>query len=163
MKIPIVNENDEIIGYRDRSDRNNELIYRVSALYIEDTKGNMLLARRSLTKKHDPGKWGPAVAGTVEEGETYESNIIKEAEEEIGLKNFTFQVGDKKRMKGRYNYFAQEFNLVLPEGFNDFKIDKTEVEEIRWFSVEELKYLIEESPDEFLRGIKSKFDYENKN
>lgn len=132
MKIPIVNENDKIIGYRDRSDRNNELIYRVSALYIEDTKGNVLLARRSLTKKHDPGKQGPAVAGTVEEGETYESNIIKEAEEEIGLKNFTFQVGDKKRTKGRYNYFAQEFNLVLPEGFNDFKIDKTEVEEIKW-------------------------------
>ena len=27
-----------------------------------------------------PGKWGPAVAGTVEEGESYEENIIKEAE-----------------------------------------------------------------------------------
>ncbi len=29
--------------------------------------------------------WGSAVAGTVEKGEDYESNIYKETEEEIGL------------------------------------------------------------------------------
>ena len=33
---------------------------------------------RSFTKSHDPGKWGPAVAGTVEEGETY--NFLKEGQ-----------------------------------------------------------------------------------
>ena len=25
----------------------------------------------------DPGKWGPAVAGTVDEGESYKKNVIK--------------------------------------------------------------------------------------
>ncbi len=85
MQIPIVNEQDEIIGYKDRKDRNLVDITRVSALWITNEDGEILLAQRGLNKTHSPGLWGPAVAGTVEEGETYESNIIKEAEEEIGL------------------------------------------------------------------------------
>ena len=36
-----------------------------------------------------PEVWGPAVSGTNEEGETYDSNIIKEAQEEIGLTGYT--------------------------------------------------------------------------
>ena len=87
MKIPVVNQQDEIIGYKEKSLITTDDIYRVSALWITDTTGRILLAKRAFTKSRHPGLWGPAVAGTVEEGETYESNIIKEAEEEIGLKN----------------------------------------------------------------------------
>ena len=86
-KIIIVDEDDNIIGSKERNSIVSGDIYRVSALLIENSKGEILLAQRALTKKHDPGKWGPPVAGTVEEGETYESNIVKEAEEELGLKN----------------------------------------------------------------------------
>src|SRR3989338_4245132 len=86
MRVPIVNEKDEIIEYKDWKDRGLKEIVRVSGLWIVDGNGNILLAQRYKNKTHDPGKWGPAVAGTVEEGETYESNIVKEAEEENGLK-----------------------------------------------------------------------------
>lgn len=156
MKIPIVDENDNIIGFRERTDRNPELIYRVSGLWITDTDGNILLSRRAFDKIHDPGKWGPAVAGTVEEGETYESNIVKEAEEEIGLKNIKPILGEKKRRKSKYNYFAQEFLLNLPFGFNDFKIEKKEVAELKWFSKEELIKELKERPDEFLKYVSEK-------
>lgn len=89
-KIIIVDENDTIIGHKNRDSMEDGDMYRVSALWIQNSKGDILLAQRSFDKRNDPGKWGPAVAGTVEEGETYESNIIKEAEEEIGLKNSHF-------------------------------------------------------------------------
>lgn len=91
MKLPtvIVNENDEIIGHklREEVDPKND-IYRVSALWVTNSAGDVLIAQRKLTKKHAPGKWEPAVAGTVEKGETDESNIYKEAQEEIGLSGF---------------------------------------------------------------------------
>ena len=83
MRIPIVNEEDEIIKIIDSTERMKGDIGRVSALWITNEKGEILLAQRSFTKKRDPGVWDPAVAGTVEEGETYEQNIIKEAEEEL--------------------------------------------------------------------------------
>lgn len=153
MKIPIVDENDNIIEYRERDNRDLNAIYRVSSLWITDTNGNILLARRAFNKSHDPGKWGPAVAGTVEGGETYEHNIIKEAKEEIGLKDIKPITGIKKRRNAKWNYFVQEFLLTLPAGFNDFKIQEDEVAEIKWFSEEELKLKLKENPDEFLKGI----------
>ncbi|MCF7833739.1 MAG: NUDIX domain-containing protein [Candidatus Pacebacteria bacterium] len=153
MKIPIVDENDNIIEYRERDNRDLNAIYRVSSLWITDTDGNILLARRAFNKSHDPGKWGPAVAGTVEEGETYEQNIIKEAEEEIGLKDIKPIVGIKKRRNAKWNYFVQYFLLTLPVGFNNFKIQEDEVAEIKWFPEEKLRKELKENPDEFRKGI----------
>src|SRR3989338_6564599 len=85
-KIIVVNEKDEIIGYKDRDDRNETDIIRVSALILLNSKNQTLIARRALNKILDSGKWGPAAAGTLEEGGSYLSNIIKEAQEEIGFK-----------------------------------------------------------------------------
>jgi hypothetical protein len=112
-RIVIVNENDEIIAHKERGTLIQKDIYRVSALWVKNFKGDILLAQRKFTKSHDPGKWGPAVAGTVDEGETYEQNIIKEAEEEIGLKNIRPTLGPKIRMTGEYNYFDQWYTLNL--------------------------------------------------
>lgn len=160
MKIPIVDENDNLIEYMERNevDENKELIYRVSYLWVTDTEGKILLAQRSFNKKHSPGKWGPAVAGTVEEGETYESNIIKETEEEIGLKDVKFKLGKKERRKTNYNYFAQEFLCILPTGFNDFKIQKEELEDLKWFSKKELVEELKKNPENFLSLIKEKLN-----
>lgn len=160
MKISIVDENDILIEYRERDDRDVNSIYRISYLWITDTDRKILLARRAFNKSHHPGKWGPGVAGTVEEGETYESNIIKEAEEEIGLKNIKPITGVKRRRKTTWNYFSQEFLLTLPAGFNDFKVAKDEVAEVKWFSEKELKGEIEENPDNFLEII---HEYMNNN
>lgn len=158
MKIPIVDENDNITGYKERNDKDTNTIYRVSYLWITDTNGKILLAQRALNKNHNPGKWGPVVAGTVEEGETYESNIIKEAEEEIGLKNIKPILGTKKRQKNKYNYFSQEFLLTLPSGFNNFTIQKEEVAEIKWFTVEELEKKLETNPEDFLSTVSTKLN-----
>ena len=79
--ITIVNEEDEIIGHKDRTSLDHETdIYRVAALWLTNSTGEVLIAQRALSKESSPGKWGPAAAGTVEEGETYESNIVKEVE-----------------------------------------------------------------------------------
>ena len=85
MRIPIVDENDNVIKNIDAGEKKPGEISRVSALWVTSEEGEILLAQRAVTKKRDPGCWGPAVAGTVEEDETYEDNIIKEAEEEIIL------------------------------------------------------------------------------
>ncbi len=153
MKIPIVDENDNIIAYKERTDLEESCIYRVSYLWITDTEGKILLAKRALNKKHDPGKWGPAVAGTIEENETYEENIIKEAEEELGLVNIEPTTGEKERVNAKYHYFSQEFLLTLPSGFNNFKIQEDEVAEIKWFTEEDLKKEIKENPHIFLKVI----------
>lgn len=81
----IVNEQDEEIGVKHRHDITSDDIYRVSALWIENSHGDVLMSQRGFMKRNNPGKWSAAVAGTIDEGESYSENIYKEAEEEIGL------------------------------------------------------------------------------
>lgn len=152
MKIPIVNEQDEIIGYKERSELNSQDINCVSALWLSDNEGNVLLAQRSFGKRHDPGKWGPAVAGTVEEGETYESNIIKEAKEEIGLNNLKPILGPKIRRSTSHEHFVQWFTAIVDNGY-PFKKQDDEVEEIRWLSKKEIIKLFKEKPEMFLNNF----------
>jgi isopentenyldiphosphate isomerase len=83
MQIPIVNENDELIGYKERKDITPADIYRVSSLRVMNEKGEYLITQRATTKSQSPNKRTLAVNGTVEQGESYEENIIKETQEEI--------------------------------------------------------------------------------
>lgn len=154
-KIIIVDENDTIIGYRIRETLEPETIYRVSALWLTNSKNEILLAKRALTKAHSPGKWGPAVAGTVEEGENYLTNIIKEAGEEIGLKDIMPRVGPKIRVRTKYNYFCQWYMLIVDKALNEFVIDDREVAEIRWFTEDTLEKEIQEHPTNFLDAVRN--------
>ncbi len=152
-KIPVVNEEDNIIEIKERTELIPDDIYRVSALWVLDENKEILLARRAWTKKKDPGMWGPAVAGTVGENETYESNIIKEAEEELGLKHLNIRKGPKQRVKSPHNHFTQWFFSKIKKE-TPINIDNMEVAEIKWFKEEELLKLIENSPSEVIHSVK---------
>jgi len=152
-KIIIVDENDNEIGSEIRDDKIREGIYRVSALWLKSSNENVLLAKRALTKAHHPGKWGPAVAGTIEEGETYDSNIIKETEEELGLKDIKLEKACKKRISGKYNFFVQWYKLILDKDINDFNYSREEIDEIKWISKEDLIKEFNENPEDFLSSI----------
>jgi isopentenyldiphosphate isomerase len=126
-----VDQNDKIIGYKKIEHLQEGDIYRVSALWITNSKGEILLARRHHTKSHDPRKWGPAVAETVDEGETYEANIIKEAREEIGLINIQPKPGPKIEVQNQYHNFVQWYTLNIDQAIPAFTIQEEEVEEIK--------------------------------
>jgi len=151
----IVDRYDKQISVKKRNLIRFDDIYRVSALWINDKMGNVLLARRASTKKNDPGKWGPAVAGTIEEGETYKTNIIKEAGEELGLFNISPILGPKIFNKGKHLHFTQWFFLTGNYYISDLIIDSEEVAEVKWFIKEELLDLLKKQPTIFLDGASS--------
>ncbi|MFA5961174.1 MAG: NUDIX domain-containing protein [Parcubacteria group bacterium] len=153
QKIIIVDENDEIIGHEERGAFKKKNIYRVSALWITNSRGEILLAKRHHSKAHHPGMWGPAVAGTVEKGETYLDNIIKEAEEELGLKNIKPELGPKTKIDGSY-HFTQWFMLTIDKKADEFVLQEDEVEAVAWISPEELRKHAQERPEEFVSNMK---------
>lgn len=153
VRIIIVNDQDEIIGYKERGTLAKEDVYRVSGLWVTNSKGDILFAQRKFNKKHDPGKWGPAVAGTIDESETYESNIIKEAKEEIGLKHIKPTPGPKRRVSDDYNYFCQWYTLSIDKPTEDFVIQEEEVEQVKWFTQAELEQELRQHPEKYLKGL----------
>ncbi|HSX30312.1 MAG TPA: NUDIX domain-containing protein [Candidatus Saccharimonadales bacterium] len=150
-RIIIVDEQDEIIGHKERGTLDASDIYRVAALWITNSDGSILLAQRKFTKKHDPGKWGPAVAGTVDEGETYDSNIAKEAAEEIGLTDLAgLMTGPKIRFNNTYQYFCQWYRLCIDWPIQAFTIQESEVEQIKWFTPTELTADFQQHTDHYV-------------
>ncbi len=157
MRITIVDQNDSIIGAKDKDFRQPNDIYRVSALWLTNSRGEVLLAQRSFSNDNDPGKWGPAVAGTVEQGETYESNIIKEIAEEIGLNIplAALKKGPKTfREKPERKYFCQWYIYQTDKSASEFNVQRSEVEKVQWFDRETVKKMVAEKPDNFLQIIR---------
>lgn len=149
MKIIIVDENDKIIGYKKRRDVKPDDIYRVSALWITNSQDEVLLAQRSFNKKNSPGKWATAVAGTLEEGETYEANVIKEAKEELGLTDFPLELGPKTKGQGKHVFFCQWFFTKIDINIDDLTLQKEEVEQVAWLKRQDLLSDIYEHPEIF--------------
>lgn len=147
----IVDEDDNPIDAKLRDDITLEDRYRVAALWVTDKDGRILLARRGYTKSHNPGQWSSAVAGTVEEGETYEENIVKEALEELGLRITNPVPLLKEESHSQYKHFTQWFGWQM-DG-QEISPDPREVAEVRWFTMDELTEAVKENPSQFLYGM----------
>jgi isopentenyldiphosphate isomerase len=117
---------------------------------LSNEEGEFLISKRSKYKKYHPDKWSISVSGTNEEGETYESNIVKEALEELGIGLLNITLGPKNFIstEGR-NFFAQYFFAKIPKN-TVFTLQESEVTEVRWISLSELKNWFSERPNEFI-------------
>ena len=137
-KIIIVDSKDSFIAFKERDDIVFDDCYRVSALWVENSKGEILLAQRAFTKKNGPGLWWPAVAWTVEEREDYEKNMYKEAQEEIWLSGIMFELWPKEIFHWKHQYFCQWYFCILDRDITQFQLQTEEVENIQWVSKKEL-------------------------
>lgn len=149
--IHVVDESDQVIGSKERSDIDpNNDIYRVSALWLKNSKGEILLAQRKKTKKKDPGVWGPAAAGTVESSETYDTNILKEVEEEIGLKDIELTKGPKAKVSYPRNFFTQWYFATQDLLADEIVVQEEEVEQVQWFDLKSIRQWHSEKPQDFV-------------
>jgi isopentenyldiphosphate isomerase len=156
MKIPIVNEQDEIIAYKEREEATREDIRRIIALHVFNENLEILIAKRQSTKIIDPDKWGPSVAGTVDKGNDYDVTVVKEAEEELGLKDIKpifytkmfYETHNARRFTGVYYVVvnSEERDLILQE---------EEVSEIKWISISDLEDWWIKKPEDFVPSFGS--------
>jgi isopentenyldiphosphate isomerase len=155
MLIPIVNEDDEIIGYKERNEIQTEDTYRIAALWIVNEFGETLLTQRAATKSHNPDKRTVAVNGTVEQGETYEENIIHETQEEIGISiSSPHLILKEKSTSAGWTHFVSLFLIQLPKA-TPFVFDPREVQATKRVSLVELEQRLEEKPDDFVGSFSS--------
>lgn len=155
MKEPIVivDKDDMPIGVanRDTIDYQTQ-IYRTSALWLVNTRGSVLIAqKRKFTKKKDPGLWGPSVAGTIDQGESYEQNIEKETFEEIGIQDIELTPVKKTYVDTPRKYFCQWFTSTVDwTDTAKFVIQQEEVEAIAWVPYKDLVNDYKNSPSKYI-------------
>ncbi len=150
-KIIIVDENDKVIGSKERSTVNYDVdIYRSTAVWITNSKGHVLLAQRKLSREKDPGRWGPAAAGTVNEDETYESNAYKELEEEVGITGVKLTAGKVRYFGKPRKQFAKWFFGTTDIKVGELKLQETEVEAAKWITIDELVKDVDVNPNKYV-------------
>ena len=151
MRIPIVNEQDEIIAYKTREEITREDIRRIVGLNIFNENDEILIEKRQSTKAIDPNVWGPAVAGTVDESYDYDDTMVKEMGEEIGLytvkpifvKKMYYETANSRRFTCVY-YATINSNAFTP------KIQESEVAEIKWINLNNLENWYKDRPQDFI-------------
>jgi len=85
-RFPIVDKNDQIVGYAKRSEvHGNNLRHRAVHILIFNQAGDVYLQQRSRWKDRHPLKWDSSAAGHVAAGESYDDTARRELKEELGV------------------------------------------------------------------------------
>ena len=136
---PIVNTEGEVVGSATREEchAGTFLLHPVVHLHIFNSAGELYLQKRVMTKKIQPGKWDTAVGGHVDYGEWIEDALVRETREELGVRDFTPEF--LMRYEFRSQVEAELVYIYKCEYDGDFNLDPSEVDEGRFWSLDEIK------------------------
>jgi len=129
-----------IVRGQNFGDERYHLIIHVA---IFDSKGRMLIQRRLKEKKPWPDLWDISCGGSVIAGEDSRTAAQREVMEELGLKVDLTDVRPHFTM----NYvrgFDDFYTVIRDVKIEDLKLQKEEVADAKWATIEEIKKLHEE-------------------
>ncbi len=104
-------------------------------MWIVDGEGRIFLTRRSMEKAYAPGKWENP-AGHVQAGESPVDAIIRELEEETGIRVRPEQIvllGDSRT----WPYLGKDYGVRMQVDVKDVKFQKGETDGAKWVAFEE--------------------------
>jgi isopentenyldiphosphate isomerase len=117
-------------------------------VWVFNSKGEVLLQKRAADKDYWPGYWDISAAGHLSEGETPEQAILREMEEEIGIKVKLSQLKkvcvrkESKNIPERgyhNNEFQHAYLYKFDGGAQQVKLSDGEVELVKFVPIEELE------------------------
>ena len=130
------------ILYTRDSDESLEGLYIVGVNnWIINSEGKFLVQRRALTKKNNPGKWS-STNGLIKCGESAIKTIQRETEEELGIniENSPSILVEESHIAGEH-LLVDIFLTIADVKLDDISVQESEVDAIRYVSLEELQSL----------------------
>jgi len=137
--LEIIDETGALIGLAGRKKIHGDpsLIHRVVHVLVFNSRGNLLLQKRSHKKDISPGKWDTSVGGHVNPGESPFNAALRETREELGI---TLQ-----ELKLLYEYLyrdSRESEMVSTYQCRydgEYAFNRDEIDEIRYWSIDEIR------------------------
>ena len=140
-----VDEQDNLLGHLVRSDlRQRGLIGRCTFIFLFNSKGELCVHRRTLSKALYPGFWDTAAGGMVAAGESYAQSAARELEEELGVSgvpltehdHFYFEDGDSR-------LWCKSYSAVWD---GPLRLQPEEVMEARFLAIETIQQEAAQKP-----------------
>lgn len=152
----IVDENDKPVGTAKRGEchGNPKLIHRGIYVIVADKEGRILLQKCSQKKDLGKGKWDISVGGHSSPGESYEEAAKREMEEELGVGLKIKQIEKRLMRKHDESEMNAVFIAIIGEDEKrNIDPDKNEIDEIRWFTIDEIRNLKKEDTTHFFWDV----------
>ena len=90
--VAIVDEDNNVVGSAARREmRAKRLPHRSTYILVFNSRGEIYIQKRTLTKDVFPGYYDPAAGGVVLAGESYLEGALRELEEEMGIRGVPLQ------------------------------------------------------------------------
>ncbi len=160
-KVVLVNEKDEKMGLMEKLEAHEKaVLHRAFSIFLFNSKGELLLQQRALTKYHTPGLWTNTCCSHPRDGESLDEATTRRLMEEMGMtakmeKAFDFiykaEVGQ--------GLIEHEFDHVFV-GYTDQipTINKEEVESYRYATLTQIREEISLNPEHFTVWFRIAFD-----
>ncbi len=136
----LVDENDNVTGKAMREECHTKgLWHRAVDIIIVNSKHEILLQKRSMTKDLYKGYWATSSAGHVTYEDTYEETTQRELKEEVGVSTKLERLFDFKKYTGKDNEIVHVF---IGKHDGPFKPDRKEVEFVKFFTFDKINEML---------------------
>lgn len=147
--IDIFDENNNPIGEVKEKTQAHEdgNFHRTAHIWIMNDKKELLLQKRSATKKSHPNCWDISGAGHIRAGETVIEGAIRELKEELGVeieeKDLQYIATIKSTKNPKNMEFGYVYLLKCNKKNEDYIFEDNEVSEVKYVYYEELEKMVE--------------------
>jgi len=122
------------------------LMHRAVSILVFNSRGELLLHRRSASKDEYPSRYTASASGHVTAGDTYDATAERELEEELGLRApiqflAKFPASPDSANEHTHLYVAHTDDPPVP--------DPDEIDYVTFRSLAEIAVMIERDPQEF--------------
>ena len=154
--IDIVDQNNNPTGEIKEKTQAHEdgNFHRTAHIWIMNDKKELLLQKRSATKKSHPNCWDISGAGHIRAGESVINGAIRELKEELGVETKESELQYIATIKSTKNPKNMEFGYVYLLKCNnqveEYIFEDNEVSEVKYVYFEELEKMVEERVDGLL-------------
>ena len=148
---------DRTVAHRDG------ILHRTAHVWVvreKDGKTQILLQKRSMDKESFPGLYDTSSAGHIPAGTDFLPSALRELEEELGIRAEPSQLQEAGFFRIRYeemfhgslfrdNEFTRVYVYREPVDESALRLQASEVDEVRWFDLDEVCDEIRHSRDRF--------------
>jgi len=161
QQLILVDDNDQVIGYGEKMEVHEKaLLHRAFSIFIVNSKNELLLQKRELSKYHSGGLWANTCCSHPIKGEDQMTTVHRRLQEELGIHCELQPV------------FSFIYQANLDNGLTEYEFDHVylgrfegapepnpeEVGDWKWMNIKDLNEDLKENPDEYVYWIRPAFE-----
>ncbi|RLG94519.1 NUDIX hydrolase [Candidatus Bathyarchaeota archaeon] len=152
----VVDEDDNVIGAASREEchSNAKLIHRSVYIFLVNSRGEILIQRRSVNKDLYPGFYTASATGHVNYGEDYDIAAKRELREEL-------RVDAPLRRLCKVKSFSdveREISMIYVCRYDGpIRFDRNEIDEVVFMSIDNIERSLKTGDKKFAYGFKVAF------